>query len=85
MLRLFTVRMIAHMYGYFDGIETPYFQKTWYGRTFINIYYRLSPKLVKWFGHTDIFNRIWKRILDIIVAKLRLKGVKDTPYKDKKW
>ena len=35
--------------------------KTWYGRAFIGIYYAVSPTLVKWFGHTDGFKKMWKR------------------------
>lgn len=35
--------------------------KTWYGRAFIGIYYAVSPTLVKWFGHTDGFKKMWKK------------------------
>lgn len=59
--------------------------KTWYGRLFIKTYYAISPTIVKWFGHTEWFKRMWKGKLDRIVADLKRKGVKDTPYEDKNW
>ncbi|MBR2377218.1 MAG: hypothetical protein IKA85_05515 [Clostridia bacterium] len=58
---------------------------TWYGRTFIKLYYAISPTLVKWFGKTKWFKKMWKGKLDRMVAKLKYNGVEDTPYKDKKW
>lgn len=59
--------------------------KTWYGRTFIHLYYTISPTLVKWFGHTDWFKKIWRRPLDHMVKTLNSKGFKNTPYEDKNW
>ena len=56
--------------------------ETWLGRKFINIYYSISPVIVKWFGHSDWFNNMWKSKLDKMVAKLQSKGVDDTPYYD---
>ena len=56
--------------------------KTWYGRTFIRVYYAISPTLVKWFGHSKWFKTFWKVRLDRMVAKLRRKGYDDSPYKD---
>ena len=56
---------------------------TWYGRAFIQTYYAISPKLVKWFGETLWFKRLWRRPLDKLVNALKCKGVEDTPYKDK--
>lgn len=58
---------------------------TWYGRVFIRTYYAISPTLVKWFGHTEWFKKLWKNKLDRIVANLNAVGVKDTPYEDKEW
>lgn len=58
---------------------------TWYGRLFIRMYYAISPALVKWFGHTKWFKKLWKGKLDRMVAKLLSNGVKDTPYEDKQW
>ena len=58
---------------------------TWYGRLFIRIYYAVSPTLVKWFGDTNWFKKLWKGKLDRMVAKLRDKGIEDTPYEDKNW
>ncbi len=57
--------------------------KTWYGRAFIKYYYAISPVLVKWFGQATWFRRFWKFKLDKMVAKLNMKGIDDTNYKDK--
>lgn len=58
---------------------------TWYGRLFIRTYYAISPTLVKWFGNTNWFKKMWKGKLDRMVAKLQSNGVEDTPYNDKQW
>ena len=58
---------------------------TWYGRLFIRTYYAISPTLVKWFGNTNWFKKMWKGKLDRMVAKLQSNGVEDTPYEDKNW
>ena len=57
--------------------------KKWYGRMFIKTYYATSPTLVKFLGDASWFKYICKRPLDKLVKKLKLKGVKNTPYKDK--
>lgn len=59
--------------------------KTWYGRTFIKMYYAVSPALVKWYGHTEWFKKIWQGKLDRMVAKLQADGVESTPYEDINW
>lgn len=59
--------------------------KTWYGRAFIHTYYAISPTLVKWFGHTKWFKKLWRCKLDHIVEKLKARGVEDAPYEDKNW
>ena len=59
--------------------------KTWYGRAFIHTYYAVSPTLVKWFGNTDWFKKMWKGRLDNMVANLNAEGVEDTPYEDINW
>ena len=59
--------------------------ETWYGRAFIRTYYAISPTLVKWFGHTEWFKKMWKGKLDRMVANLKADGVEDTPYEDRKW
>lgn len=56
---------------------------TWYGRLFIRLYYATSPTLVKWFGHTSWFKKMWKGKLDRMVERLREEGYEDTPYNDK--
>lgn len=58
---------------------------TWYGRTFIRVYYTVSPILVKWFGKTEGFRHFWRGKLDRIVTSLQKRGIKDTPYRDKQW
>lgn len=58
---------------------------TWYGRLFIKTYYAISPTLVKWFGHTKWFKKMWKGKLDRMVAKLQSEGVASSPYEDKEW
>lgn len=60
--------------------------QTWHGRTFIRIYYTISPTLVKWFGNTKRFKKIFKNWLDKIVEILNNElGIEDTPYEDKIW
>ena len=59
--------------------------KSWYGRTFIRLYYAISPTLVKWFGTKKWFRKIWKGRLDFMVSRLNSKGVENTPYEDRKW
>ncbi len=59
--------------------------KTWYGRAFVRTYYAVSPTLVKWFGETEWFKRMWQGKLDKMVEKLQSQGVESTPYEDKNW
>ena len=58
---------------------------TWYGRLFIRTYYAISPTIVKWFGNTMWFKKIWRGTLNRIVKKLEENGVENTPYEDKRW
>ena len=58
---------------------------TWYGRAFIRTYYAVSPTLVRWFGNTSWFKKMWKGKLDRMVERLQAKGVENTPYQDKNW
>ncbi len=58
---------------------------TWYGQAFIRTYYAISPTLVKWFGDTKWFKKMWKGKLDRMVSKLQKEGVESTPYEDKDW
>lgn len=57
--------------------------KTWYGRLFIQVYYLISPFVVKVFGKYNWFKNIWKSKLDKMVIKLQNKGYKSTSYNDK--
>ena len=57
----------------------------WYGRLFIHVYYAVSPTIVKLFGDTKWFKKIWKGKLDKLVNKLQIDGVENTPYNDRDW
>lgn len=57
--------------------------ETWYGRAFIRLYYAISPTLVKYFGKTKWFQRLFRKPLDGFVKKLNVSGFEDTPYDDK--
>lgn len=59
--------------------------ETWYGRAFIHTYYAISPTIVKWFGDTKWFKKMWKGKLDKLVLKLQNEGVSDAPYCDRDW
>ncbi|MCQ2519984.1 MAG: hypothetical protein MJ107_05590 [Lachnospiraceae bacterium] len=58
---------------------------TWYGRAFIKTYYAISPTIVKWFGETSWFKKMWKGTLDRMVSSLQDKGYESTPYEDIDW
>lgn len=58
---------------------------TWYGRTFIYVYYTISPTLVKYFGHTKWFQKMWRNSLDKLILKLENNGIESSPYCDEKW
>ncbi len=55
----------------------------WYGRLMIRTYYAISPSLVRCFGNTHWFQRLWKGPLDHLVRHLQGKGFASTPYKDR--
>ena len=59
--------------------------ETWYGRAFIHTYYTISPTIVRLFGNTAWFKKMWRGRLDKMVKKLQTKGVEDTPYDDRQW
>lgn len=59
--------------------------ETWHGRLFIKTYYAISPTIVKWFGDTAWFKKMWKGKLDRMVSNLQQKGFENTPYEDRKW
>ncbi len=52
------------------------------GRLFIRFYYTISPYIVKLFGHTKLFNAIFRKKLDRMVHNLQQQGIDDTPYDD---
>lgn len=47
--------------------------------------YAISPTLVKWFGDTKWFKKMWRGRLDKMVKKLQAEGYESTPYEDKVW
>lgn len=58
---------------------------SWYGRTFIRLYYAVSPSLVKVFGRFKWFHKLIKPKLDKLVSDLREQGYDNTPYNDRQW
>lgn len=59
--------------------------ETIFGRAFIRLYYAISPTLVKWFGQSNMFKRIWRKPLDKLVIILNKKGIQNSPYNDIDW
>ena len=59
--------------------------ETWYGRAFVRAYYAISPTLVKWFGNTSWFKKMWRGPLDRMVSRLQHEGIECAPYKDRVW
>lgn len=53
------------------------------GRAFIKAYYAISPTIVKYFGNTMLFKKMWRGVLDKMVNDLNEKGVGNTPYYDR--
>ena len=78
------------VYGYYDCPQVwtlrryrdHMLAKKWYGRIFIRAYYAFSPTLVKIFGNTEWFKKIWRKKLDRMVSDLNSSGVENTPYQD---
>lgn len=58
---------------------------SWYGRAFIRTYYAVSPTIVKYFGNTAWFRKLWHSRLDAMVKALNDRGVENTPYNDICW
>jgi len=58
-------------------------QATWYGQTFVRIYYAVSPLVIRMFGRTNWFNTFWKGKLNQKVEKLIARGFDDSEYSDK--
>lgn len=59
--------------------------ETWYGRTFVSVYYAVSPFFVRHFGETKWFKKMWRGKLDRMVSRLQAKGYESTPYEDRIW
>ena len=57
-------------------------RKTFAGRLFIKIYYRLSPRLAKNLGKASFISRAVRGVLDKLVAYLNKHGVEYGPYMD---
>ncbi len=56
--------------------------RTFFGKFFINVYYFVSPKVVKIFGENKVFRSVCRKSLDNLINVLKKKGFDDTPYKD---
>lgn len=52
------------------------------GKLFVRIYYTVSPLLVKWFGKSKWFQKLWRYLLDIKISDLCAKGISYTAYSD---
>ena len=59
-----------------------YLMRSNLGRILTRIYYKFSPSIVNRFGTTLWFNKIFKHVLDRMVAHLKKAGYKDTEYYD---
>lgn len=57
--------------------------RTLFGRLFIQLYYLVSPSMVKWFGRSMWFKSILRKPLDRFVNHLLSEGIENTPYTDK--
>lgn len=55
---------------------------SWYGRLFIKLYYFFSPTMVKLFGKSKWFHKIFKPKLDKLILSLSQQGYENTPYSD---
>lgn len=58
---------------------------SFFGRMFIRIYYAISPIIVKFFGNTVWFNKLFKKILDKFVENLSIQGYSSEKYEDIGW
>ena len=58
---------------------------TWYGRTFIRVYYAVSPTIVRRFGESRYFKKFFRKKLDDMVNSLQHRGFACTPYEDRIW
>lgn len=52
------------------------------GRTFIAVYYAISPALVRIFSKSVVVKKIWRSILNPMVKRLNEKGFSNNPYTD---
>lgn len=59
-----------------------YLSKSFFGRFFIRIYYKISPAIVSCFGKNKSFKKFFKLILDTLVTSLQNKGYSSQRYFD---
>lgn len=52
------------------------------GRTFIAVYYAISPTLVRTFSKSVVVKKVWRSILNPMVKRLNEKGFSNNPYTD---
>lgn len=82
----------TEIYGSYDCVEVwtlrrfrdEVLVKTWYGKIFIQIYYAVSPTLIKVFGEEELVRRFCKKKLDGVVSYLNGKGISSDKYVDRK-
>ena len=60
-----------------------YLRRSNIGNSFVNIYYKISPKIVELFGDTKCFNIFNRKILNKFVKYLNSKGYESNPYYDR--
>ena len=59
-----------------------YLSNSLLGKVFIKSYYAISPAIVKLFGSTNWFNKIFRNLLDQKIAKLKSEGYSSERYVD---
>lgn len=52
------------------------------GKIFIKIYYKTSPWMVRHFGKTILFDKLFRNMLDSFVERLNTKGISSNRYMD---
>lgn len=57
--------------------------RTFLGKTFIKVYYRISPSLVKKYGDCKPVKKVVRAILNRFIKKLNAKGISDSYYVDR--
>ena len=59
-----------------------YLEQSRPGRWLVRLYYGVSPALVRLFGDKKGFRTLGRKCLDVLIRRLRRRGIEDTPYTD---